>query len=232
MATNAAARGVLATAGAAWLAAVALALTPLARDLDHGALERVGGHPWLVLTLTAGWSLMVLAMMLPGTLPLVAAVPSHAARPRSTATVLAGYLLVWLAAGLALHVGDLGIHWLVHHWAWLRHDTWAISAVTLAAAGLYQFTPAKARALERCRAPAVDGRDAGVEIGMSHGLHCLVCCWPLMLVMFSVGVSSLAWMFALTVVMAAEKLTPVGHRASRIAGVWLLFAALATALAG
>ena len=229
MATNTAARGVLATAGAAWLTAVALTFTPLDRDLEHGALDRLGAHPWLVLTLTAGWGLMVLAMMLPGTLPLVAAAP---ARPRGTAAVLAGYLLVWLAAGLVLHLGDLGVHWLVHHWGWLGANTWAISAVTLAAAGLYQFTATKAGALDRCRAPDVDGLDGGIEVGVGHGLHCLVCCWPLMLVMFSVGLASLAWMFALTVVMAAEKLTPVGHRASRMAGAWLLVAAGATVLAG
>jgi predicted metal-binding membrane protein len=52
-----------------------------------------------------------------------------------------------------------------------------------------------------------------------------------MLVMFSVGVANLVWMFALTAVMLAEKTLPVGPRVTRPAGLWLIAAAVGTALA-
>jgi predicted metal-binding membrane protein len=63
-------------------------------------------------------------------------------------------------------------------------------------------------------------------------MHCLACCWALMLVMFSVGVASVAWMLALTVAMIAEKATSAGHRASAPVGAWLLCCAALTVAAG
>src|SRR4051812_14975821 len=87
-----AAEAVLATAGAAWLVAIGLAVTPFAGDFDHAALERVGRHPWVILTLSAAWVLMVVAMMLPTTLRLVSA------HDGPLPTLLAGYLIVWMIA--------------------------------------------------------------------------------------------------------------------------------------
>src|SRR4051794_41495022 len=114
---------VLAAGGAAWIVTAGLALTPASHDFEHGALERTAQHPWLVLSLAAGWVLMVAAMMLPTTLPLVSAY-TRAAGPHAIGTLLAGYLSVWLVAGVAMHVGDLGVHWLAHRWAWLGGNTW------------------------------------------------------------------------------------------------------------
>ena len=49
-------------------------------------------------------------------------------------------------------------------------------------------------------APSLDRAFAG-----AHGAFCVGCCWSLMLMMFAVGVGSLAWMFALGAIMAIEK---------------------------
>jgi predicted metal-binding membrane protein len=236
-APDGAAKAVFAAAGLAWLLAIGLAATPFDRDFGHGALEGIGHHPWVVLSLMAGWVLMVAAMMLPTAVPLVSgfarAVDPAADRRRLVVTLLAGYVVVWLAAGVAMHAGDLGVHWLVHRSAWLREHTWTIAAGTLVVAGLYQFSAAKARFLRCCRAHRrlIAGDASAFRIGMTHGAHCVGCCWGLMLVMFSVGVASVTWMFALTAVMVAEKVTPVGHRASAPAGAWLLCCAALTAAA-
>ena len=65
------ARAVLAAAASAWLLVMALAASPWAVDFSHDALEHIGGHVWAVGTLAVGWILMVVAMMLPTTLPLI-----------------------------------------------------------------------------------------------------------------------------------------------------------------
>jgi predicted metal-binding membrane protein len=44
--------------------------------------------------------------------------------------------------------------------------------------------------------------------GRRHGGWCLGCCWALMVALFALGVMSLAWMLAVTGLIAAEKLLP------------------------
>jgi predicted metal-binding membrane protein len=223
---------VIATGGTAWVLTAALVASSAGGDFEHGALDRAPAHPWLVATLAGGWVLMVAAMMVPTTLPLVSSATRALGR-EATSAVLAGYVSVWLVAGVAMHAGDLGVHWVAHHWAWLGGHTWAIAAATLAIAGLYQFSPAKRRFLSCCRAPDRLLESATpFRAGLAHGTHCLACCWALMLVMFSVGVASVAWMLALTVAMVAEKVTSAGQRASAPVGVWLLCCAALTVAAG
>jgi predicted metal-binding membrane protein len=220
---DAAVEAVLATAAAAWLVAIGLAVTPYARDFNHRALEDVGRHPWVILTLAAAWVVMVAAMMLPTTLRLVSAYDGR------LPVLLAGYMIVWVVAGIAMHAGDLGVHWLVHRSSWLHGNTWVIGATTLAVAGLYQFSPSKARALSCCREPATSIQAGAFRTGFHHGVQCLACCWSLMLLMFSVGIGSVLWMFALAAAMLAEKVTPLGRRASTPIGAWLLCCAVLTA---
>ena len=240
-----AAKAVLAAAASAWLAVLVLALSPWAADFSPGALERIGAHPWETATLAAGWMLMVVAMMLPTTLPLVSLFArTTAGRPdrrRGMAMLLLAYVAVWLGAGVALHLGDLGIHWLVRHSGWLGHNTWAIEAGTLAGAGAYQFSRLKARCLKRCRSPQSfvrrhwrggNPRTEAWRMGLDHGVYCLGCCWTLMLVMFSVGVGNVAWMLALAAVMVAEKTLPVGPRVTAPVGAWLVAGAVATVVVG
>ena len=62
-------------------------------------------------------------------------------------------------------------------------------------------------------------------------VDCLGCCWALMLLMFGMGVGSLAWMLLLTAVMAADKTTRWGRRVSAPAGVGLLVTASVIAMA-
>jgi predicted metal-binding membrane protein len=240
----AAARAVVALAAVAWLAAAGIAAAPFSGYFSHGAIEHLGSHAWAIATLAAGWIVMVAAMMLPTTVPLVSAfddvIAGRSDRRRLLAILLLGYVLVWLAAGLALHAGDLGVHWLVSRSGWLRDNTWTIATGTLAIAGAYQLSSLKGRCLRSCRAAqAVIRRHwrgdmpgaAAMRMGLEHGGYCVGCCWSLMLVMFSVGVGAFAWMLALTVVMVAEKTLAAGERARVPVGIWLLCGALITAFA-
>lgn len=106
---------------------------------------------------------------------------------------------------------------------WLQSQAWAISAATLAGAGLYQFPPLKHHCLDKCRSPLSfimehwQGERDHVQafrLGVHHGIFCIGCCWSLMLLMFAVGIGNLGWMLALGAVMAAEKNLPWGRRIS------------------
>ena len=77
----------------------------------------------------------------------------------------------------------------------------ALTTTVLFAAGLYQFTPAKAACLQRCWYPRwnfsedMTGRGlvTGYGEGLSQGLICLGCCWAVMTVMFAVGLMNIIW---------------------------------------
>ena len=113
----------LVCSAAAWLALLAVSASPWEGAFEHGALENIGAHRWELSTLAAGWVLMVAAMMLPTTQPLVALFARFTAgRPdggRLLAIVLAVYMLVWVVIGAVMHVADFGIHHLVDHSRWL-----------------------------------------------------------------------------------------------------------------
>ena len=55
----------------AWLALWAWGQSPYARFLGHHHLDELRGDGLLMLVFVAGWTLMVVAMMLPTSLPLV-----------------------------------------------------------------------------------------------------------------------------------------------------------------
>ena len=107
-------------------------------------------------------------------------------------------------------------------------------------AGLYQFTALKHKCLEKCRSPLSfimenwrGGRQEqeAFHLGVRHGVFCIGCCWSLMLLMFVVGVGSLAWMLALAALMAVEKNVPWGRRLSTPLGVLLVGLGIALVVA-
>jgi len=235
----------LACSAAGWVALVAVYLSPWSGAFEHRALEHLGALHGVVAILAAGWVLMVVAMMLPTSLPLFASfgqlTASRRDRGRLTAILVGGYLLGWAAIGVAMHVADLGVHLLVDHWIWLESHEFVISAATLGLAGVYQFGALKERCATRCRTPQGfirvhwQGRSAPADtarLALGYTASCVGCCWALMLVMFAVGVGSIVWMAVLTVVMVAEKTHAWGPALKTPVAVGLLAGALVTLLAG
>jgi predicted metal-binding membrane protein len=233
-----------------WLAVSLWSISPYAPFLSHEVLEAAPfaanrQYVALLLVFVAGWTLMTIAMMLPTSLPLIALfhrlTRSRGNRWQLIALLIAGYLAVWLTFGILAHVGDLFVHQFVRQVAWLEANTWAIGAVALAVAGLYQFAPLKYACLDKCRSPlsfVVEhwrGRREKMQsfrLGIHHGLFCLGCCWSLMLLMFAVGSGNIAWMLLLGVVMAAEKNLPWGRQMSKPLGVLLLAASIVVTVGG
>jgi len=224
---------VLAAVAAAWLAALVVETSGMAGAVHHDRLTEGAPGAWLALGLLLSWQVMVAAMMLPSSLPLVrmfAAASAAAPAPRhSLAALLGGYALVWSAFGALAISGDTGLHTLVAGWPWLEAQEWAIGPSVLLLAGAFQFSSLKDACLRACRHPASflhrhyrRGPRAAFELGARHGLFCVGCCWALMLVMFALGAANLIWMALLTALMVHEKTRPSGARTVPVTGAVLL----------
>jgi predicted metal-binding membrane protein len=231
-------RPILVGIGAAWAAAIGAQVAGVAALANHDELLGGSGPPVVLAVLIAvvAWQVMIAAMMLPSSLPLVRmyARASERAphRGRSMAAFIGGYALVWGAFGLAAFGFDASIHAAVNATPWLERHDWWIGGSVLALAGAFQFTSLKDACLDKCRHPAQflkryyrRGPAGGFQLGARHGMFCVGCCWALMLVMFAAGAASLIWMAALTALMVHEKTRPSGARAVPVTGVALLGAA-------
>ena len=89
--------------------------SPYGRFLDHEALTDVTSEDVrLLLFFVAAWTLMVFAMMLPTTLPLIALfrtmTEDRSNRIALVGLLATGYLGVWMGFGVLLHVADLAVH--------------------------------------------------------------------------------------------------------------------------
>ncbi len=223
----------------AWLVLWWWDASPYRRYLHHDAPAGLGA-PLEIGLFVVGWALMIVAMMLPTVIPLLAtfrALVSSRRRPgQLVALAILGYVAIWTGFGVAAWLGDRAIHAAVDAVPWLAENPRIILAGTFVLAGVYQFSPLMYRCLDECRSPLGfvlnrwQGRSERLEafrIGVAHGLFCIGCCWSLMLVMFGVGLGSLAWMLALGTVTAVEKNAAWGRRLVRPLGVVLLLAGLA-----
>ena len=217
-------RGVAGIAATAVVAAAALAglgATAWAPVVHHGP---AGGHAHAATGLAAvawlvGWGLMVAATMLPATAPL-------ARRSRRPAAVAAGFLAAWAALGVAVLAGVAAV------------DASGVPAAPAAGAalllaGAFQLSPAKARALARCRdhgrLPAGAGGDpAGdaVRAGLAQGRASVACCGPLMAAMALGAVGGALPMLLAGAAMTTEAAAPWGTRLTRPLGAVLLVAAV------
>jgi predicted metal-binding membrane protein len=222
------------TIGFAWVVAVAAQAAGLAAYVHHDVLLEDGPPFWLALiAFLLAWQLMIAAMMLPSSLPLVRMFAAASSRQPSPGAAmvgfLGGYALVWSAFGALALLFDLGVHRAVDSFALVHDNDWLIGGSVLAAAGAFQFTKLKDACLDKCRRPGQfmvryyeRGADGGFRLGARHGAFCVGCCWALMLAMFAAGVGSLVWMALLTAVMVHEKTRPAGRRAVPVTGVALL----------
>ncbi len=191
------------------------------------------------------WVVMMAAMMLPSITPIALAhhelqhrrqQQRHNLNAAATGLFVAGYLAVWVIAGLlAYALLELAIGFAGGLFAWDRAGRW-VAAGVLATAALYQLTPYKNACLSRCRSRRAallkdwrDGPRGALRMGIDHGAWCLGCCWALMAALFALGVMSVGWMLLITVLIAAERLLP--WRALSTAGVASLLAAIAIGVA-
>ncbi|HLH75120.1 MAG TPA: DUF2182 domain-containing protein [Chloroflexota bacterium] len=222
-----------------WIALAVWGVSPYGWMLDHDSIAAGELPVYLGLPIfVVGWTLMTIAMMLPGSLPLInlfrRMVASRVDRNGLMIRLLFGYLGVWSVFSGLVYLGDFGLHRLVDSSNAISDaaaDGW-IAAIVVLLAGIYQFTPLKEMCLKECRSPYsfLAGHWRGMDqardafcLGIRHGLFCLGCCWSLMLLMIAlVAGVNLAWMLALGTAMAIERNTLQGRRLTRPLGVLLL----------
>jgi len=198
--------GLLLVSVAAWAALLAM-----------GNEMPMGAGLWI-----GAWTVLMAAMMLPSTSPLVLLYARQSTATSST-LLTAGYVAVWAGVGLAAYGIDMR----------LPDPSNRVVGSVLIGAGLYQLTPLKAACLKGCRNPAdflvTHWRRGGVgalRLGVEHGAYCVGCCWALMGVLIVAGSMSLAWVVAIALVVAGEKLLPAGQLFGRLGGVGLLVAGI------
>lgn len=192
----------------------------------------------------AVWTVMMAAMMLPAATPMVLIFASAQARRQEQVAVptwifIAGYMVVWAAAGILVYVLVQFGSELATMLAPAERGRWAPLALgsTLVVAGLYQFTRIKNVCLTHCRSPLAfvaqhwrAGRVGALAMGLRHGVYCFGCCWALFAVMGAAGIMSLAWMLLLTLIVFVEKVLPQGRRAGAAIGVALILLGIAVAV--
>jgi len=153
-------------------------------------------------------ALMIAAMML----PLIIAPLRHVrdrsfARRRARATVLfaAGYVVVWMIAGVVLQLIAVAVRWAAP--APLLY--FGLAGVT---AILWQVSPTKQWCMNRCHhrpnlaafGTAAD-RDA-FDFGLANGASCAGSCWALMLATLLVGQGHILGMIAVALFVFGEQL--------------------------
>jgi predicted metal-binding membrane protein len=220
--------------GIAWALCILAEATGKAKLLHHDSLLENGPPLWLAVGLfLVSWQVMIAAMMLPSSLPMIRlfGVTSRSQpRPRAVmGAFLGGYAVVWTAFGFVAFFGDLGLHRFVDRTPWLAAHEWVIAGGTLVLAGAFQFSSLKEKCLTECRHPGAflmqhyrRGVGEAFRIGRKHGVFCLGCCWALMMLMFAAGVANLAWMAVLAGLMVYEKVGTRGEEVTRVAGFALL----------
>jgi predicted metal-binding membrane protein len=197
-------------AAAAWAALLAM-----------GEEMPIGFGLWI-----GAWTVMMAAMMLPSTSPLVL-LYARQSTAMSSALLTTGYVAVWAGVGLAAYGIDMR----------LPDPSNRVVGAVLIGAGLYQLTPLKTACLKRCRNPTDflvthwrRGKVGALKLGVEHGAYCVGCCWALMGVLIVAGSMSLAWVVAIALVVAGEKLLPAGQLLGRLGGVGLLVAGIVVVL--
>jgi predicted metal-binding membrane protein len=193
--------------------------------MNGARISTMGGFVPFVL----GWTAMMVAMMIPATLPLILLYRIFARNrlsPRQarvgTAALLAGYVVVWIVAGLPVYVYALTAEAVGRLAA-------VLPAVLLVIGGVYQFTSLKRSCHARCSNPLFflmhkwkPGAAGALRLGLLHGLDCLGCCAGLMIGLVALGMMDLALVFTAALIIFAEKTLPNSHRIARPLGVLMV----------
>src|SRR4051794_5546001 len=181
------------------------------RGMDDGPWTALGTLGWFL----GVWVVMMAAMMFPSLAPTVALYSRMTTDRARPLLFVAGYLVVWGAAGVAaLAVARVGGGIAGDVLAWDRAGRW-VAGATLLAAAVYELTPLKDVCLGKCRSPLGfllgawrDGRAGSLRMGAGHGAWCVGCCWALMASLFALGIMSIVWMAFVAALIAVEKTLP------------------------
>ncbi len=186
------------------------------------------------------WLAMMIAMMLPSTIPMLllyrraAEFRGQKHLGRAMFALGSGYFLVWTLFGIASYLSGVLITRSAMRWEAFSRILPLTGGFVLCIAGIYQLTPWKSACLQHCRDPLTvvaqhlqERRLGALRLGIHHGAFCAACCWGLMLIQLVFGVMNLTVMVVLAVVIALEKLLAKGEWVAKATGVAAIVAGLA-----
>lgn len=226
LSAEALAHGGASTRGLWWCAVGMSGMAPGPGALGPGGFGSVAASAAAGLPM---WTLMSIAMMLPGAMPAVRHVALNSSprrRGRAISKFLAVYLGIWAAFGAVVLA-------LLAMWTPARASLGVAAVLALAAA--WQMTPLKRHALEACRRstlPASGHRAAAsvARLGLRNGVACVGSCWAMMLAMALATSERLLWTVALTCIVSMEKLARTPRHATNYAAAFLGCTALGVAI--
>lgn len=159
-------------------------------------------------SMTAGWVLMLVAMMSPTLIAPVQHILKRSfkrRRARSVALFVVGYAAIWMAAGGVLILATLTLN-LLFPQSYLPAIGLGIVAI------VWQCSPIKQRCLNRGHNHselAAFGMAADLDalrFGITHGIWCVGSCWALMLFPMLLSEGHFAAMAAVTFLIISERL--------------------------
>jgi predicted metal-binding membrane protein len=220
----------LAASGWAYVAYHAVAMGSMGSAMGGMAMGGLGGG----VVFLSGWTAMMVAMMVLATLPLVLLYRTIARNRLNLAqarvgmvALLAGYIAVWVSAGLP-----------VYAYALFSEEAGSLAtvlpALLLVVGGAYQFTPLKRSCHVRCSSPLFflmqkwrPGATGALRLGVLHGVDCLGCCAGLMVGLVALGMMNLVWMLTAAAIIFVEKTLPDSHRIARPLGILMIVGGVA-----
>lgn len=215
-------------AAAAW----ALLIWQAAMTDDDMSLTMGLSAPlWIAL-----WVAMMVAIMFPTAAPMIMMFARiHAKKAERgqafvpTWVFASSYLLLWSLAGVLAYGAALAGDELADQSVWVMNNAPRIGGGLLIAAGAYQLSPLKYVCLNKCRSPMSfilnswrDGYGGTFCMGLEHGAYCLGCCWLLFVILFPLGMLNIAVLALITLLIFAEKSTPIGRQVAALAAVALI----------
>jgi predicted metal-binding membrane protein len=195
-------------------------------------MEVASGSPGQFLVFIVMWVSMMVAMMLPSTLPMLL-LYRRVTRFRGDSylsfgvwLVGVGYFSAWAGfGGLICLIGAL-VSRMAMASTHVSQSIPFVCGLALIAAGAYQLTPLKKACLRHCQDPLsllshyLSGRpQSAFKLGLHHGAYCTACCWGLMLIQLVLGVMNIYVMVVIALVIALEKLLPRGARLAQWTGI-------------
>jgi len=187
------------------------------------AWMRMPGQSWLgaAMMFMLMWVTMMVAMMLPSLAPIL-----RRRRGRRW-LVAAAYFFVWTLFGIAAYAVGIVLAAAEMRVQVLARAVPAAAASALFLAGLMQITPWKAQHLGCCRVVATTtapGARVAWNEGIRLGMHCILCCSGLIVVLLVLGVMNLAVMVFVSAAITIERLAPHPEIVARAIGVAVIAA--------
>ena len=182
------------------------------------------------------WAIMMVGMMLPSVMPTVMIYTAIARKAATSNTSVApasafvsGYIAMWIIFSLFATTAQWGLDQAALLSPMMVSNSVGLGAFLIIIAGIYQWLPIKDRCLQQCRSPVEfvtthwrKGTLGAFQLGITHGMFCLGCCWVLMFLLFVGGVMNLLWIAAITLFVLLEKMLPLGDTGGRVMGVVMI----------